>query len=248
MQSAPAMAWSAEPRIATTTRSQKGRRVGDTLKPSIEKIIALRPQIVFVSTASQLESVHRGTDAHQISVYVTDAHDLEGCFVRSKMIAFLLDRSANADALLRQLRARVSAVQDKVSRHRRFEFSTGFRRTALHDRTRCLYHRFDSNEPEGVSVTADVPGAWPRYSEEIGSGCKTGSYRVTDRRFDGRCQFQAGWLAKKLSSCRERPRPTKSTTIIFHGPARVQSTGWRNWRGRCIRKFSMTSTVQTIQL
>jgi len=31
-------------------------KVGDTLQPSIERILALRPQLVLVSTASQLEA------------------------------------------------------------------------------------------------------------------------------------------------------------------------------------------------
>jgi iron complex transport system substrate-binding protein len=58
----------------------KVEAVGDTLKPSIERIIALRPQVVFVSTASQLEAFTSELEAHQIAVYVTDSHDLEGVF------------------------------------------------------------------------------------------------------------------------------------------------------------------------
>lgn len=45
----------------------KVEAVGDTLKPSIERIIALRPQIVFVSTASQLEAFTSELEAHDIA-------------------------------------------------------------------------------------------------------------------------------------------------------------------------------------
>src|SRR4030095_3424088 len=57
--------------------AQKVEAVGDTLKHSIERIIALRPQIVFVSTASQLEAFTSELEAHHIAVYVTDSHNLE---------------------------------------------------------------------------------------------------------------------------------------------------------------------------
>jgi len=52
------------------------------MTPSIERIIALKPQIVLVSTASQLESFTKQLDQQKIAVYVTDPHSLEEVFDR----------------------------------------------------------------------------------------------------------------------------------------------------------------------
>ena len=50
------------------------------MTPSIERIIALKPQIVLVSTASQLEAFTKQLDQQKIAVYVTDPHSLEEVF------------------------------------------------------------------------------------------------------------------------------------------------------------------------
>src|SRR5262249_9492296 len=55
-------------------------KVGDTLHPSLERIITLRPQVVLVTTASQLETFTQQLESHQIAIFVTDPHDLEGVF------------------------------------------------------------------------------------------------------------------------------------------------------------------------
>ncbi len=55
-------------------------KVGDTLHPSLERIVALRPQVVLVSTASQLEIFTQQLESQDIAVFVTDPHDLDGVF------------------------------------------------------------------------------------------------------------------------------------------------------------------------
>ena len=52
--------------------------IGDTQTPNVEKIIALKPQIVFVSTASQLEAFTQTLDERGIAVFVSDPKTLDG--------------------------------------------------------------------------------------------------------------------------------------------------------------------------
>ena len=52
--------------------------VGDTLKPSVERIVALRPDLVIVSTASQLEASVQKLEELGIPVYVTNPRTIEG--------------------------------------------------------------------------------------------------------------------------------------------------------------------------
>ncbi|MFN7927475.1 MAG: helical backbone metal receptor [Blastocatellia bacterium] len=47
-------------------------KIGDTLKPNLERIIALKPDLVLISTASQLEKITRQLDQLQIPVFVTN--------------------------------------------------------------------------------------------------------------------------------------------------------------------------------
>jgi iron complex transport system substrate-binding protein len=144
----------------------KVEEVGDTLKPSVEKIITLRPQVVFVSTSSQLEAFTSELEAHHIAVYVTDAHDLEGVFHSIERIADLLKRRPQADELLKQLRARVAAVEDKLKSRPAVRVFYQVWDEPLYTVGRDAFLTDLIRRAGGISVTADVPGAWPRYSGE----------------------------------------------------------------------------------
>lgn len=140
--------------------------VGDTLKPSIEKIIALRPQVVFVSTASQLEAFTSELEAHHIAVYVTNASDLAGVFHSIERIADLLKRRPQADELLKQMRARVAEVEDKVKLRPPVKVFYQVSDEPLYTIGRDAFLTDLIRRAGGISVTADIPGAWPRYSAE----------------------------------------------------------------------------------
>lgn len=146
--------------------AQKVEAVGDTLKPSIERIIALRPQIVFVSTASQLEAFTSELESHHIAVYVTDSHDLEGVFHSIERIAAVLGKRPQADELLEQLRARVSSVAEKVKSQPPVRVFYQVSDEPLYTIGRDAFITDLIKRAGGVSVTAEVPGAWPKYSAE----------------------------------------------------------------------------------
>lgn len=152
--------------------AQKVETVGDTLKPSIERIIALHPQIVFVSTASQLEAFTSELEAHQIAVYVTDSHDLEGVFNSIERLAIVLGKRPQADQLLRQLRDRVAAVEEKVKPRPPVRVFYQVSDEPLYTIGRDAFITDLINRAGGISVTADVPGAWPRYSAESALAAK----------------------------------------------------------------------------
>ena len=146
--------------------AQQVPEVGDTLKPSIEKIIALQPQVVFVSTASQLETFTSELADHQIAVYVTDSRDLEGVFKSIERIAELLNHQPQADQLLQQLRARVKAVSDQVKSQPPVRVFYQVSDKPLYTIGSDAFLTDLIRRAGGVSVTADVPGAWPKFSAE----------------------------------------------------------------------------------
>jgi iron complex transport system substrate-binding protein len=140
--------------------------VGDTLKPSIERIIALRPQIVFVSTASQLEAFTSELEAHQIAVYVTDSHDLEGVFHSIERMAEVLGKQTQAAELLQRLRDRVNVVAEKVKDRPPVRVFYQVSGEPLYTIGHEAFITDLVKRAGGISVTADVPGAWPKYSAE----------------------------------------------------------------------------------
>ena len=141
-------------------------RVGDTLNPSLEKIIALRPQVVLVSTSSQLERFTELLQSHNIAVFVTDPHDLNGVFRSIEQIGQMMGTTEQSNVLLKKLQERTQAVETAVKETRPvrvfYQLSAEPLYTAGHDAfVTDLIRRAGA-----VSVTADVPGAWPKYSAE----------------------------------------------------------------------------------
>ena len=140
--------------------------VGDTIHPNLEPIIALKPQVVLVSTASQLEVFTQQLQGQNIAVFVTDPHDLEGVFRSIEQIGEIVGEKDRANQLVQKLRERTNAVEQAVKQKppvRVFYQASGEPLyTAGHDSfVTDLMRRAGA-----ASVTADVPGAWPKYSNE----------------------------------------------------------------------------------
>lgn len=141
-------------------------KVGDTLQPSIESIIALRPQLILVSTASQLEAFTRQLDEQNIAVYITDPHDLEGVFKSIEAVGDLVDEREKATSLVTALRARAASIEEKVGKEKALTVFYQLSAEPLYTAGRDSFITDLVRRAGGVSVTADVPGAWPRYSDE----------------------------------------------------------------------------------
>jgi iron complex transport system substrate-binding protein len=141
-------------------------KVGDTMQPSIERILALQPQLVLVSTASQLETFTDELNKHQIAVYVTDPHDLEGVFHSIETIGELLNEPATAANLIKQLRARAEKIEHAVSGFPRVSVFFQLSSQPLYTAGRTSFVTNLIERAGGRSVTSDVNEAWPRLSDE----------------------------------------------------------------------------------
>jgi iron complex transport system substrate-binding protein len=140
--------------------------VGDTLHPNLERMIAVKPQVVLVSTASQLEVFTKQLEGQNIAVFVTDPHDLEGVFRSILQIGEIVGEQDQANSLVQKLREQTNAVEQAVKQKPPvkvfYQVSGEPLYTAGHDAfVTDLMRRAGA-----ASVTADVPGAWPKYSNE----------------------------------------------------------------------------------
>ena len=141
-------------------------KVGDTLQPSIERILALRPQLVLVSTASQLEAFTEQLNEQRIAVYVTDPRDLEGVFRSILSVGDLLNQPVGAAALVKQLRERAETVERAVAGRPPVSVFFQLSGQPLYTAGKSSFVTNLIERAGGRSVTSDVNEAWPRLSNE----------------------------------------------------------------------------------
>lgn len=141
-------------------------KVGDTLQPNIERIIALKPEVIFVSTASQLETFTKQLDERGIAVFVTDPHDLEGVFRSIKTLGELLDHQVQAEKLTADLRARAAAVEEATKARPVVTVFYQVSPSPLWTAGRRSWITDLIRRAGGKSVTGEVEGEWMRYSDE----------------------------------------------------------------------------------
>ncbi|HET6980168.1 MAG TPA: cobalamin-binding protein [Pyrinomonadaceae bacterium] len=146
--------------------------VGDTLHPSLERIIALKPQVVLVSTASQLEVFTQQLQNQNIAVVVSDPHDLEGIFRSIQQIGELTGQQTQAENLVAKLRERTNAVEQAVKGKQPVRVFCQVSAEPLITAGRDAFVTDLMRRAGVTSVTADVPGAWPKYSNESALAAK----------------------------------------------------------------------------
>jgi iron complex transport system substrate-binding protein len=82
-------------------------KIGDTMTPNMETIVALRPDVVFVSSASQLEGFTKLLEQNGIAVYVIDPQSLPDLYGKSlRQLGTLFDKYDDASRLADSLERR----------------------------------------------------------------------------------------------------------------------------------------------
>jgi iron complex transport system substrate-binding protein len=140
--------------------------VGDTMQPSVERIIALKPQLVLVSTASQLETFTKQLDEQRIAVYVTKPNSVDQVLSSIETLGQLLGTTDQAKKLAADLRRRAQAVEAAVTNQPRVKVFYQISDEPLYTIGREAFLTDLIRRAGGISVTADVPTAFPRYSDE----------------------------------------------------------------------------------
>lgn len=146
--------------------AKKVTKIGDTMHPSIERIIALKPQIVLVSTASQLEVFAKQLDQQGIAVYVTNPGTLDEVFRSIETLGEMFGHRDWAVTVARDLRTRAAAVEVAVQSVKPVKLFYQVSGEPLYTIGRDAYLTDLVRRAGGVSVTADVPTAFPRFSDE----------------------------------------------------------------------------------
>jgi iron complex transport system substrate-binding protein len=147
--------------------AQKISKVGDTINPNLETILALKPQLVLVSTASQIESFTRQMEERGIAVFVLNPKDFEGVLQNLRLLGDLLGTQSNAEKLVSDLQARVSLVENKISGEKPVRVFVQISREPLYTIGRASFLTDLIKRAGGESITSEVPEAYPKISKEM---------------------------------------------------------------------------------
>lgn len=146
--------------------AKKIAKVGDTIKPNFETIIALKPQLVLLSTDSQLEGFLRQMETQNIAVFVTRATDFDGVLRNLKQIGELLDATTAAEKLISELQNRVAAVENKIKNEKPASVFVQISREPLYTIGKASFLTDLVRRAGGESVTAKIETAYPNISRE----------------------------------------------------------------------------------
>lgn len=168
--------------------AQAIQKVSDTQTPNIENIVALNPEVVLVTTASQLEAFMKTLEEQGIAVYVTNPTNLDGVFRNLVQLGDLFEQTERAEDLALSLSRRVSYVTHQTSYQRPPA-------AVQRERPRVFFQI--SNEPlftigkdsflteivesaGGVLVTKNVATAYPKLSKETALALNPGVIILSD--------------------------------------------------------------------
>ncbi len=146
--------------------AQKIQKIGDTINPNIENIIALKPQIVLVSTASQIETFMKTLDEQNIAVFITNPNSLEDIYKTIYQIGDIFGANEKALQVVDELKRRVADVEAKTATAKTAKVFLQISKEPLFTIGKESFLTDLIRRAGGVSVTANVETAYPKISKE----------------------------------------------------------------------------------
>jgi cobalamin transport system substrate-binding protein len=141
-------------------------KIGDTMRPSVEKIVALKPDLVIASTASQLEEYVKRLDELGIPVYVSSPRDLDGVLDSILRVSEVAGVPARGRSLTDQLRGRIERVQSRVAGRRKPRVLILLGTSPLITAGGSSFINDLVARAGGESITAGQRAEYPQYSLE----------------------------------------------------------------------------------
>jgi ABC-type Fe3+-hydroxamate transport system substrate-binding protein len=141
-------------------------KVGDTQSPNIERIIALRPDVVLVSTASQLEAFTSTLGSQKIAVFVIASNSVDEVVADLGVLGELFGTRDQASKLAGELRDRLSAVRRGNEGEPRPRIFVQISKDPLVTVGRDSFITDAVTLAGGDSVTAAVSSGYPVLSKE----------------------------------------------------------------------------------
>jgi iron complex transport system substrate-binding protein len=141
--------------------------VGDLIKPSIETILSLHPDLVIGTQPKGPMEVTDQLERAGIPIFLVSPHGIAGIFHSIESVGMALNRTPQADALVHRLKRRVDAVR---ARTKDLPAPRVFMPIWYDPITTIGRNAFITEVIEaagGRSVTDDLPSEWPQISMEV---------------------------------------------------------------------------------
>lgn len=90
-------------------------KIGDTLHPNLERIISLKPDLVVITTASQLEELARKLDQLAVPVYVTNPKTVRETVNSIRELGGATGTAERAAEIAAEMQRRIEAVEARVN-------------------------------------------------------------------------------------------------------------------------------------
>lgn len=140
-------------------------QVGDIIQPDINRIIELKPQLIFVYRSEQTENFRERMEAAKIPYYVTDPHNMEEVFRTMLTVGDLLEQKPDAEKLIGDLRTRVAEIENKVKDKPPVPVFYQLSPQPIFAAGRDSYITDMIRIAGGQSVTANIPEASPQIKD-----------------------------------------------------------------------------------
>lgn len=82
---------------------------------NLEQIIALKPQVLLMSTMAQTEEQAAALEAAGIKVVISDAHDIEGVYTSISIIGALMGKEVEAENVITSMKETFAEVSEKAA-------------------------------------------------------------------------------------------------------------------------------------
>lgn len=150
-------------------------KIGDTMNPNMESIVALKPEVVFVSTASQIETFMKTLEENGIAVYVTNPTSLDEAFKNLEDLAELFGTKEDLEisGSIRDVKRRRESLGHIVGNLRvdnaEARVFVQISREPLFTIGKESFLTPIVAEAGGYSVTENIATAYPKVSKETAS-------------------------------------------------------------------------------
>jgi iron complex transport system substrate-binding protein len=140
--------------------------IGGIINPNLERIIALKPDLLLVTTEANKAEILTQMAKFQIPVFATSPRSIEGVFQSIRLLGEATGTQDRAQELVNQLQARRQHVLDKVKGLNRP------RVLILYDLNPIVaggHHTYPTDliqSAGGISITGELEQDWPRLNIE----------------------------------------------------------------------------------
>jgi iron complex transport system substrate-binding protein len=141
-------------------------KVGDTLRPNLERLIALKPDLVLITTSSQLQSLTQQLDRLGIPIYVTDPRTVAGVIASIRKLGEVTGAQARAAEVAATMQRRVDEVRRQVAGRPEPRVLYVLQNSPLITAGRGTFISDLINLAGGKSISGEEAADYPQFSRE----------------------------------------------------------------------------------